>query len=100
MAVGDVTQSPVKHGGLGAQQADTGAAGIAHLLGAAPRPDPLTPIIRATLFTGDKPLYLSARVDGPLGWSSEAHEHPPRPPDNKIAAAELGPRLEALAGEP
>jgi sulfide:quinone oxidoreductase len=95
-AAGDVTQSPVKHGGLGAQQADTAATGIAHLLGLAPRPDPLAPIIRATLSTGEKPLYLSARVDGALGWTSEVHEHPPWPVDAKIMAAELGPCLEAL----
>ena len=95
-AAGDVTQSPIKHGGLGAQQADTAAAGIAHLLGAAARPGPLAPIIRASLFTGDKPLYLSARVDGALGWKSEVHEHPPWPLDRKIVAEELGPLLEAL----
>jgi sulfide:quinone oxidoreductase len=98
-AAGDVTQSPIKHGGLGAQQADTAAAGIAHLLDAAPRPHPLAPIIHATLFTGDKPLYLSARLDGALGWTSEVHEHPPWPPDRKIVAAELGPALEALGHE-
>ena len=96
-AAGDVTQSPIKHGGLGAQQADTAAEGIAHVLGMAPRPDPLAPIIRGSLFTGDKRLYLSARVEGALGWTSEVHEHPPWPLDSKIVAAELGPRLEALA---
>ena len=93
-AAGDVTQSPIKHGGLATQQADTAAAGIAHLVGAAPRPAPLRPIIRGTLFTGDKPLYLSAHVDGALGWTSEVHEHPPWPLDSKIVAAELGPYLQ------
>ena len=94
-AAGDITQSPIKHGGLGAQQADTAAAGIAHLLGAAPRPEPLTPTICGTLLTGDKPLYLSARVDGALGWTSEVHEHPPWPLGSKIVAAELGAYLQA-----
>jgi sulfide:quinone oxidoreductase len=99
-AAGDVTESPVKHGGLGAQQADTAAAGIAHLLGAWSRPDPLVPIIRGTVFTGDRPLYLSARLDGDVGWKSEVHEQPPWPVDSKIMATELGPRLDALAAEP
>jgi sulfide:quinone oxidoreductase len=96
-AAGDATDSPVKHGGLGAQQADTAAAGIAHLAGTAPRPDPLMPVIRSTLLTGDKPLYLVARVEGGLGWRSEVHEHPPWPQDQKVVAEELGPYLANLS---
>jgi sulfide:quinone oxidoreductase len=95
-AAGDATDSPVKHGGLGAQQADTAAAGIAHLAGAAPRPDPLMPIIRSTLLTGDRSLYLLARVVDGLGWSSEVRERPPWPVDHKVVAEELGPYLAAL----
>ena len=41
-AAGDATDFPVKHGGLGAQQADTAAAGIAHLAGTGERPAPLS----------------------------------------------------------
>ena len=43
-AAGDVTDFPVKQGGIGAQQADTAAAGIAHLAGLADRPPPLNPV--------------------------------------------------------
>ena len=96
-AAGDATDSPVKHGGLGAQQADTAAAGIAHLAGTAPRPGPLMPVIRSRLLTGDKPLYLVARVEGGLGWRSEVHEHPPWPLDHKVVAEELGPYLANLS---
>jgi sulfide:quinone oxidoreductase len=96
-AAGDATDSPVKHGGLGAQQADTAAAGIAHLAGTAPRPGPLMPVIRTTLLTGDKPLYLVARVERGLGWSSKLHEHPPWPLDYKVVAEELGPYLASMA---
>jgi sulfide:quinone oxidoreductase len=96
-AAGDATDSPVKHGGLGAQQADTAAAGIAHLAGTAPRPDLLMPVIRSRLLTGDKPLYLVARVEGGLGWRSEVHEHPPWPQDHKVVAEELGPYLANLS---
>jgi sulfide:quinone oxidoreductase len=92
-AAGDATDSPFKHGGLGAQQADTAAAGIAHLAGAAASPGPLLPVIHSTLLTGDKPLYLVARARRGLGWSSIVHEHPPWPLDHKVVAEELGPYL-------
>jgi sulfide:quinone oxidoreductase len=95
-AAGDATDSPVKHGGLGAQQADTAAAGIAHLAGTAPPPGPLMPVIRGTLLTGDKPLYLVARVERGLGWSSKVHEHRPWPLDHKVVAEELGPYLASM----
>lgn len=95
-AAGDATDSPAKHGGLGAQQADTAAAGIAHLAGAAPPPEPLMPVIRSTLLTGDKPLYLLAQLVGGLDWSSEVREQPPWPAEEKVVAEELGPYLAAL----
>jgi len=81
---------------LGAQQADTAAAGIAHLAGAAPPPEPLMPVIRSTLLTGDKPLYLLAQLVGGLDWSSEVREQPPWPAEEKVVAEELGPYLAAL----
>jgi sulfide:quinone oxidoreductase len=96
-AAGNATASPAKHGGLGAQQADTAAAGIAHLAGAAPPPVPPVPVIRATLLTGSKPLYLTARVGRGAGPSSQVLEHPPWPADHKVVAEELGPYLGALA---
>jgi sulfide:quinone oxidoreductase len=99
-AAGDATDSLVKHGGLGAQQADTAAAGIAHLAGAAPRPDPLMPVMRSTLLTGDQTLYLVARAEDGLGWGSIVHEHPPWPLDDKVVAEELGPYLASLPPDP
>jgi len=76
-AAGDATDFVVKHGGIGAQQADTAAAGIAHLAGIGERPPALAPVIRSTLLTGDRPLYLCARVVNGLGWRSEVYEEPP-----------------------
>jgi len=96
-AAGDATDSPVKHGGLGAQQADAAAAGIAHLAGAAPPPDPLTLVVRGMLLTGHRPLYLVARLVDGLGWNSEVHEQCPWSLDDKVIAEELGPRLAARA---
>jgi sulfide:quinone oxidoreductase len=95
-AAGDATDFPVKHGGLGARQADTAAAGIAHLFGASERPSPFEPVIRGMLLTGGRPLYISARVVGGLGWRSEVHERPPWPAEDKIVAEELGPYLRQL----
>jgi sulfide:quinone oxidoreductase len=97
-AAGDVTDSPIKHGGLGAQQAGTAAAGIAHLAGVAPRPEPLRPLIHGILLTGGSPLYLTARVIDGLGWSSEVRDRSPWPDDGKIVAEELGPYLAGLSG--
>jgi len=95
-AAGDATDFPVKHGGIGAQQADTAAAGIAHLLGVGERPAPLRPVIHGTLLTGDRPLYLAARVIDGLGWHSHVHEQPPWPARQKVVAEELGPYLANL----
>ena len=93
-AAGDVTDFPVKQGGIGAQQADTAAAGIAHLAGVGDCPPPLNPVIRGVLFTGTRPLYVAARVIGGLGWQSEIYEQPPWPAEDKIVAEELGNYLQ------
>ena len=95
-AAGDATDFPVKHGGISAQQADTAAAGIAHLAGCGQRPPPFAPVIRAMLLTGDRPLYLTAHVVAGLGWRSKIYKQPPWPPDEKVIAEELGPYLADL----
>ncbi len=95
-AAGDATDFGVKHGGIGAQQADTAAAGIAHLAGAGDRPPRLQPLIRSMMLTGDRPLYLSARLVDGLGWRSNVYEQAPWPADQKIVAEELGPYLANL----
>jgi sulfide:quinone oxidoreductase len=99
-AAGDATDFPVKHGGIGAQQADTAAAGIAHLAGVGERPPPFCPVVRAVLMTGTAPLYLSASVVGGLGWRSAVYEHPPWPAEEKIVAEELGRYLTTSAPRP
>jgi sulfide:quinone oxidoreductase len=94
-AVGDMTDFPIKHGGLGAQMADVAAAGIASLVGDAPAPEPLRPVIRGVLHTGAAPLYLTARLeDGRV--ESEATTERAWPPDEKVVAEELGPFLRTL----
>jgi sulfide:quinone oxidoreductase len=95
-AAGDATDLPVKQGGVGAQQADVAAAGIAHLAGAGPAPERLRPRIDATLFASAKPLYLSADLIDGRGWQATLHDEPPWPAGEKIVAEELGPFLSAL----
>jgi sulfide:quinone oxidoreductase len=95
-AAGDATDLPVKQGGVGAQQADTAAAGIAHLAGAAEAPKPLRPVIRGMLLTGRDPLYLAAHLIAGRGWLAQILDNPPWPVDEKVVAEELGPYLDDL----
>ena len=94
-AAGDATTFPVKHGGLGAQQADAAAAAIAVLAGAGGSLAPFQPEIRGKLLTGAEPLYLSATIVGSEGFDSDMSRVPPWPIDDKIVAEELGPYLAA-----
>jgi sulfide:quinone oxidoreductase len=95
-AAGDATDLPVKQGGVGAQQADVAAAGIAHLAGAGPAPERLRPRIDATLFASAKPLYLSAHLIDSRGWQASFHDEPPWPAGEKVVAEELGSYLSDL----
>jgi sulfide:quinone oxidoreductase len=95
-AAGDATDFPVKQGGIGAQQADTAAAGIAHLAGVVGRPPPLHPVIRGALLTGTRPLYVAAQVIDGVGWQSQIYKRPPWPAQEKIVAEELGGYLRLL----
>jgi sulfide:quinone oxidoreductase len=89
-AAGDATKFPVKHGGLGSEQADTAAAAIAYLAGVETDTDPYQPIIRGTLLTGHAPLYMSARLIGAGSFKSEVSDNPLWPSGDKVAAEELG----------
>lgn len=95
-AAGDAIAFPVKHGGLGAQQADAAAASIAVLAGVRDRAEPFQAVIRGMLLTGGNPLFLSARVVGSQGFESEVSEEPLWSPPAKVVAEELGPYLDAL----
>jgi len=94
-AAGDCTEFPVKHGGVGAQQADAVAQSIAARAGAPVAAELFHPVIRGMLLTGDKPLYLTARIAGGHGFSSEITDSPTWDPPNKIVAKYLAPYLDA-----
>jgi len=95
-AAGDATDFPIKHGGLAAQQADTAALSIAALAGAAVTPEPFNPVIHGMLLTDDKPMYLTAKITGGHGFSSEITDTPTWSPASKIAAKYLAPYLVGL----
>jgi sulfide:quinone oxidoreductase len=69
-AAGDITQFPVKQGGLAAQQADAVVEAIAHQAGAAITPRPFHPVLRGLLLTGTAPRYLRNELRGGLGDTS------------------------------
>ena len=94
-AAGDCTEFPVKHGGVGSQQADAVAQSIAADAGAQVTPEPFHPVIHGMLLTGDKPLYLTAKITGGHGFSSELTETPSWSPPSKIATKYLAPYLDA-----
>ena len=95
-AAGDATEFAVKHGGVGAQQADAVAEAIAAVARAAVTPKPFEPVIRAMLLTDNAPLYLTARITGGQGFSSEVSEEPMWSPPGKVVARYLSPYLDRL----
>ncbi len=66
-AAGDVTDFPVKQGGIATQQADVVAQAIAAELGCAVAAKPFDPILRGVLWAGGEPMYLSGDLAGGLG---------------------------------
>ena len=91
-AAGDVTAYPIKHGGLAAQQADVVAAAIAARTGADVDPQPLAPVIRGMLLTGDETHYFEAEL-GADGFESTVSDICPWDPPTKVVARHLGPYL-------
>jgi sulfide:quinone oxidoreductase len=95
-AAGDAIDFPVKQGGIGAQQADIVARSIAALAGAEVTQEPFAPVLRGMLLTGEKPMYLTARITGGHGFSSQTTDEPTWSPPSKIAAHYLAPYLDEL----
>ena len=93
-AAGDALEFAVKHGGIASQQADVAAQSIAALAGAPVTPQPFNPVIHGMLLTDGKPLYLTARITGGHGFSSEITDTPTWSPPTKIAAKYLAPYLD------
>ncbi len=95
-AAGDAIDFPIKQGGLGSQEADVAALSIAALAGADLVPPPFDPVIHGMLLTDDEPIYLTAKLTGGAGFSSEVSDAPMWPSGHKIAAKYLAPCLDQL----
>ena len=94
-AAGDLTQFPLKQGGIAAQQADAAASSIAADAGADVRPEPFTPLLRGLLLTGFVPRFMRA---DPSGAHSEVDTEPLWWPPAKIVGKYLAPFLAAELG--
>jgi sulfide:quinone oxidoreductase len=93
-AIGDMTDRPIKQGGLAAQQADVAAAAIAAGAGAPVDAEPYRPVLRALMFTGGRHRYFR--------YPRDAEDHKPEVtpgsaalwwPAHKIAARHLASYL-------
>jgi sulfide:quinone oxidoreductase len=88
-AAGDAIDFPIKHGGIGSQEADVVAQSIAALAGAGVTPEPFNPVIHGMLLTDEEPLFLTAKITGGAGFSSEITDAPTWEPPSKIASKYL-----------
>jgi sulfide:quinone oxidoreductase len=98
-AAGDLTDFPVKQGGIATQQADVVAEMIAADAGAAVTPHPFRPHLRGLLLTGDGERFLSADIGGGPGGASEVDSDPGWWPPVKIPGRFLGPYLAGIAAD-
>jgi sulfide:quinone oxidoreductase len=97
-AAGDITTFPVKQGGIATQQADCAAEAIAADVGVDLAPRPFDPVLRATLWTGEKPQYLYGKLAGGFGETSTFSDHAVWEHEGKIVGRYLAPFLSSLDG--
>jgi sulfide:quinone oxidoreductase len=89
-AAGDLTNFPIKQGGLAAQQADAAAEAIAAAAGVEIEPRPFTPVLRGLLLTGLTPRYMRTEVGS---YETELDTEPLWWPPGKIVGRHLAPFL-------
>jgi sulfide:quinone oxidoreductase len=97
-AAGDLTQFPVKQGGLAAQQADGVAESIAYEAGAAITPHAFDPVLCGLLLTGTASRYLRNELRGGLGATSKVATDILWWPPAKIVGRYLAPYLANAVG--
>ncbi|HUA10796.1 MAG TPA: FAD-dependent oxidoreductase [Solirubrobacteraceae bacterium] len=95
-AAGDAVDFAVKHGAVGAQQADAAAEDVAALAGAAIEPQAFRPVISGMLLTGGHPLFMEADIAGGSG-SAPAAYRAPAAESGKLVTRFLTPALERLS---
>jgi sulfide:quinone oxidoreductase len=95
-AAGDITDTPVKHGGLSAEQGVVAAQAIAALAGAPVEPKPLRPALHVMLLGGAEPLFIRSQMLGEHGSDAEVSHEPLWRPVGKLHSEYLGPCLARL----
>ena len=94
-AAGDGANFPIKHGGIGTEEADAAAEHIAASLGAEIVPQPFRPVIRGKLLTGDDSLHMQHDIAGGGGEGTASPDYlwwPPRKVAGRYLSAFLGQR--------
>ncbi len=102
-AAGDGTNFPIKHGGIGTQEADAAAQHIAASLGAEVDAQPFRPVIRGKLLTGDESLHMQHDVSGGGGEGTAGPDYlwwPPRKVAGRYLSAWLSHRGTGAESEP
>jgi sulfide:quinone oxidoreductase len=92
-AAGDGTNFPIKHGGIGTEEADAAAEHIAAGVGAEIDPQPFRPVIRGKLLTGDDSLHMQHVAAGGGGEGTASPDHlwwPPHKVSGRYLSAWLG----------
>jgi sulfide:quinone oxidoreductase len=95
-AAGDVTNFPLKQGGLACQQADAAAESVAALAGASIQPEPFRPVLRGALATGATPYFMRSSLSGRAEGDEAGAVQPLWWPPAKVAGRRLAPFLAAL----
>ena len=63
-------------------------------------PRPFDPVLRATLWTGEKPQYLYGKLAGGFGETSVFSDHAVWEHEGKIVGRYLAPFLNSIPGAP
>jgi len=98
-AAGDVTDFPIKQGGIATQQADAVAEMIASDAGAQLTPQPFRPHLRGLLLTGEDARFLSAEASGGPDEAPASSPDPEWWPPVKIPGRFLGPYLAEIGAD-
>jgi sulfide:quinone oxidoreductase len=102
-AAGDGTNFPIKHGGIGTEEADAAAEHIAASLGAEIDPQPFRPVIRGKLLTGNDSLHMQHAAAGGGGEGTASADYlwwPPQKVAGRFLSAWLGHGTAHAASEP
>jgi sulfide:quinone oxidoreductase len=92
-AAGDGTNFPIKHGGIGTEEADAAAEHIAATIGVEIDPQPFRPVIRGKLLTGDDSLHMQHAAAGGGGEGTASADFlwwPPQKVAGRYLSAWLG----------